>query len=214
MLFLAVFCGFLAENQREHFVDNRRESKYMKMMLEDLKLDTAELRKALSLSSRIVNDMDTSLLLLYLEKLSDSNIINLYQNVSQCIQIIRIDLREATSAQLKNAGNMRLIRDNKIMDSLAKYWYWSDILQKTHRPNYEADRRMVKDIIFSILSYDNFIDYNRIMGIKDHNRPLLVSDDFGTRVKLGNYIGNMRNQLTGPGYALKGNFFDPKIDCR
>ncbi len=27
MLFLAVFCGFLAENQREHVVENQREKK-------------------------------------------------------------------------------------------------------------------------------------------------------------------------------------------
>ena len=25
MLFLAVFCGFLAENQREHMIEHRRE---------------------------------------------------------------------------------------------------------------------------------------------------------------------------------------------
>ena len=28
MLFLAVFCGFLAENQREHFIEHRREKEY------------------------------------------------------------------------------------------------------------------------------------------------------------------------------------------
>ena len=26
MLFLAVFCGFLAENQREHYIEQQRES--------------------------------------------------------------------------------------------------------------------------------------------------------------------------------------------
>src|SRR5215813_12293444 len=29
MLFLAVFCGFLAENQREHMVERRREKDYI-----------------------------------------------------------------------------------------------------------------------------------------------------------------------------------------
>ena len=39
MLFLAIFCGFLAENQREHMVEHQREKEYMITMLEDLKAD-------------------------------------------------------------------------------------------------------------------------------------------------------------------------------
>src|SRR5580765_8017059 len=40
MLFLAVFCGFLAENFREHQVEHQREKQYMISMTEDLKADT------------------------------------------------------------------------------------------------------------------------------------------------------------------------------
>src|ERR1043165_5819131 len=43
MLFLAVFCGFLAENQREHMVEQGREKKYMVTLLEDLEIDTADM---------------------------------------------------------------------------------------------------------------------------------------------------------------------------
>src|ERR1051326_8225057 len=43
MLFLAVFCGFLAENQREHLVERRREKQYMASMLEDLRNDSSTL---------------------------------------------------------------------------------------------------------------------------------------------------------------------------
>ncbi len=41
MLFLAVFCGFLAEYQLEHVIEHQREKGYMKNMLEDLKANTA-----------------------------------------------------------------------------------------------------------------------------------------------------------------------------
>src|SRR4249920_3178320 len=40
MLFLAVFCGFLAENQREHFVEHQREKVLMKSMVNDLRADS------------------------------------------------------------------------------------------------------------------------------------------------------------------------------
>ncbi len=41
MLFLAVFCGFLAEYQLEHKIERDREKIYMQNMLDDLKADTA-----------------------------------------------------------------------------------------------------------------------------------------------------------------------------
>ena len=43
MLFLAVFCGFFAENMRENVVDRHREKDYIISMIEDLKADTANL---------------------------------------------------------------------------------------------------------------------------------------------------------------------------
>src|SRR5687767_293503 len=40
MLFLAVFLGFLAENQREHFVEHQREKKFARRLLSDLRQDS------------------------------------------------------------------------------------------------------------------------------------------------------------------------------
>ena len=37
MLFLAVFCGFLAEYQLEHKIEKDRERQYVKALLSDLK---------------------------------------------------------------------------------------------------------------------------------------------------------------------------------
>ena len=51
MLFFAVFCGFLAEYQLEHVIENQREKRYMKSMVEDLKQDSAFL--ALSIEKLI-----------------------------------------------------------------------------------------------------------------------------------------------------------------
>ena len=43
MLFLAVFCGFLAEYQLEHLVERDREKVYIRSMIEDLAADTTNL---------------------------------------------------------------------------------------------------------------------------------------------------------------------------
>jgi hypothetical protein len=39
MLFLAVFCGFLAEYQLEHLIEYQREKQFMKSFVEDLEKD-------------------------------------------------------------------------------------------------------------------------------------------------------------------------------
>ena len=59
MLFLAVFCGFLAENQREHMVEHQREKQYMNSLITDLKGDTALIRSVISFCITKFNGMDT-----------------------------------------------------------------------------------------------------------------------------------------------------------
>src|SRR5688500_8377804 len=39
MLFLAVFCGFLAENKREHMIEDKRARKLVASLLHDLQQD-------------------------------------------------------------------------------------------------------------------------------------------------------------------------------
>jgi hypothetical protein len=45
MLFLAVFCGFLAENQREHMIEHQREKQYIGSFYEDLTADENDFAK-------------------------------------------------------------------------------------------------------------------------------------------------------------------------
>src|SRR5215471_2654460 len=43
MLFLAVFLGFLAENQREHYVEREREKQFINSLVRDVEMDTAQI---------------------------------------------------------------------------------------------------------------------------------------------------------------------------
>ena len=51
MLFLAVFCGFLAENYRETLVNKEKAHHYIQNMVADLKADTADLNFLFTISS-------------------------------------------------------------------------------------------------------------------------------------------------------------------
>jgi len=61
MLFLAVFCGFLAENQREHYIENRRAKELAKNLWEDLKIDTAIFHQIRKIRSEKISTIDSLL---------------------------------------------------------------------------------------------------------------------------------------------------------
>src|SRR4029077_13564688 len=59
MLFLAVFAGFLAENQREHIVERRRAEQFACSLLADLKADTGALAVAIGYSNKKIKAIDS-----------------------------------------------------------------------------------------------------------------------------------------------------------
>ena len=59
MLFLAVFCGFLAEYQLEHKIEKDREEQFMQTMAEDLKTDSAQLNRLIRRRKSRIRELDT-----------------------------------------------------------------------------------------------------------------------------------------------------------
>src|SRR6188474_3376066 len=59
MLFLAVFCGFLAEYQLEHKIEKNREMQFMETMVEDLRSDSAQLTRLTRRRKSRIKELDT-----------------------------------------------------------------------------------------------------------------------------------------------------------
>src|SRR6185369_666505 len=59
MLFLAVFCGFTAENFREHYVEHQRERQYMRSMIKDLERDEVNIEKSIAGETRTIQIADS-----------------------------------------------------------------------------------------------------------------------------------------------------------
>ncbi len=124
MLFLAVFAGFLAENQREHYVENYREKQFMITMVEDLKSDTAQLVRLIGLRKQRIRELDTLFELVannsYLKE--GRKVYSLYEDPYW--DILRFFPSDRTMQQLKNSGNLRLIRKRNVSDALIRYDVW------------------------------------------------------------------------------------------
>jgi hypothetical protein len=119
MLFLAVFCGFLAENQREHMVEHQREKKYAQTLLEDLINDTLGLKVNIPFWEKMVTHIDT--VRSEIEKESSArNLLALYRCAALLVSNQNFTYHDRTIGQLKNAGNFRLL-PKAIADSLIEY---------------------------------------------------------------------------------------------
>ncbi len=121
MLFLAVFCGFFAEYQLEHKIERDREKQFMKTMVEDLKSDTANLNGLIRLRKSRIRQLDTLFHLIakdeYLK--NGRKVYELYE--LPYWDIHRFFPSDRTMQQLKNGGNLRLIRKKNVSNALIKY---------------------------------------------------------------------------------------------
>ncbi|HKC36565.1 MAG TPA: hypothetical protein VKB95_10905 [Chitinophagaceae bacterium] len=122
MLFLAVFCGFLAENIREHQIEHIRENKFMQALLADISEDTTEIMKSISTAVKTKQYEDSVIFYLYNNPPVDFLPLHYLVIDFNALQRLKVVFNEVTALQLKNAGNLRLIRKQDIIRKISLYW--------------------------------------------------------------------------------------------
>lgn len=120
MLFLAVFCGFLAELRLEHYIEHQREKKYMITLLEDLKIDTARLQ-ALKDITKIVAERRDSVKKYLKPPVNTKHSAEYLRESMLVVRLMGYTYNDRTVDQLRSAGNYRLIRKKNVTDSLIKF---------------------------------------------------------------------------------------------
>ena len=174
MLFLAVFCGFLAEYKLEHVVEDNREEQFMISLVEDLESDTAELNNALKVCESISRYTDSVLIFLTTYKVGEvlpSHFDDIVGAAGQRQNRINTD---RTSTQLKNSGSMRLIRNKYVSDAILSYWKSIDA------SDVSLDRYMIYREAGRVISFKLWVSqlvYNRGMSVPlDSIKTLRVID--------------------------------------
>jgi hypothetical protein len=120
MLFLAISLGFYVDNLREHYVENKREKEYMKMMLEDLRTDI----RAIDSNMLFRENREAKLnRLIYLLSQKDINqkAAEIYRTVDSTDGYETFNRDDRTIQQLKTAGGMRMIRNDSVSDAIIDY---------------------------------------------------------------------------------------------
>ena len=159
MLFLAVFLGFIAENIREGSVERHREKEYMESLVKDLEFDTLNYSKTIRIIKRKIPYYDS--VFLFMKNPAS------YNNKLPFRFYIKIDNEhfytpaEPTISQLKNSGNLRLIQNRTVLDTILMY---ESRVSGAHlnQTNYvvEYNKRMVqlKEKVFDFINLNKFFD--------------------------------------------------------
>src|SRR5688572_8962103 len=119
MLFLAVFCGFLAEYQLEHKIEKDREKVYITSLAKDLEYDTLQFNNTIKKIKNKIPFYDSVLHFLKKPEMF-SNKLPFRFYIKTNLEIIYTP-SEPTIQQLKGSGNLRLLQKKLVLDSILIY---------------------------------------------------------------------------------------------
>ena len=169
MLFLAVFCGFLAEYQLEHIIERDREKQFIATLVEDLKSDTAQLTETI-LYKRSREKMCDSLII-YLAKTDYKKYGNdIYYYARNLTRPQYFFPNDRTLQQLKNSGALRLIRKLSVSDSIMFYdqqLRYLSVLNEDERGFRENFRETIGSVFDGKVLYSQFDS----IDIRNYRRP-------------------------------------------
>ena len=150
MLFLAVFCGFLAEYQLEHKIEKDREKQFIGSLVADLKDDITTSNAYLEREKRSVLLLDT--LCMYL----DSPLLA-KENGDAVYFAARVGPRTApfinnvrTFDQLTNSGGFRLIHKAETSNRIMEYYSklpWIRLLEGNFNREFDSYKNAATKVI-------------------------------------------------------------------
>ena len=123
MLFLAVFCGFLAEYQLEHKIEKDRAKEYAGTLYNDIVSDTANISGSIQNLKTLIAYEDTLINLLDAMIIDQAKIpeAKLYYYALRSQGGSLLSLRTSTLNQLKNSGGLRLFKNKELIKLVTEY---------------------------------------------------------------------------------------------
>jgi hypothetical protein len=183
MLFLAVFCGFLAEYFLEHQIEKEKGNQYVRSMIEDIVSDSSKINQSFEFIKKQQLGLDSLSKLLDSPPYSDSAIKSMYVLMLQyTMNEATVAFTQRTVSQLKNSGGMRLISNKKSADEITKYTEGAEAI--------ESQGEYFKNVALNeIIKLNNQIFY--LKYIKTVTRKNIDSFMMRAPIKLANNNENL-----------------------
>ena len=224
MLFLAVFCGFLAELQLEHYIEHQREKIYISSLFEDLKNDTATLRYSIIRRNNTCKKIDSVIMLLK-SKSKDSLSRKIYHLAREIPYSAgpRLGINIKTFDQLKSSGNLRLIRKTQILETISDYYYDAATITPAIDMSFQNQHDYFLSIykLFDASIFQQIVDSANVFKISEpaFNPPLLTNDPVvineictrfhftkSTHMVINNHFGRLQVKAINLIEALKNEY--------
>jgi hypothetical protein len=199
MLFLAVFLGFLTENQREHFIEHNREKQFLVSLKRDLELDTLQFDRLIQFRNQRLSNID-SLMIFFVTHEGSSIPGSRLKIIFSLFGHSAFYQNSGTMDQLKNSGGLRLIRKRIVVDSIDAYD--QQIRRMGLRDKYETDYIYETGLVYQRL-------FNGVQALKlftdstfFHKKPNLETENIAfDKARLGEYL----NRLISFRIIVQGN---------
>jgi hypothetical protein len=195
MLFLAVSLGFMAENIREHQIEQNREKQYIVSFVADLESDIVNIMEGMPRKDARIKAIDT--LFQYFNE--NPNVISVPAIIVKKMKRAAYDrsyVRNTTTInQLKNSGNLRLIQNRRVVDSIASYdWRWSRV--EYYRETYITNQKDIYHLEEEILEAKDIIGfYINNDSLTSENSSPITGNIRIRRERLNAYLNLLSRQL-------------------
>jgi len=120
MLFLAVFCGFMAENIREHKIEQHRAEEFAKSLVQDLQNDTAAIAIEKKSATIYISVVD-SLLKLSKTPLEGRKASEFSFYTRFAYWTVPVSWSRNTFEQIKNSGSLRYFKNGELLKKMLEY---------------------------------------------------------------------------------------------
>jgi len=120
MLFLAVFLGFIAENIREHAVEQNRAKEFAESLVHDLQSDIIAINNQIKIVG-LYSAVSDSLLKLSKTKLEGRNASQFSFYCRFAYWTRPVSWNRNTFEQIKNSGSLRYFRNGGLLKKLLEY---------------------------------------------------------------------------------------------
>jgi hypothetical protein len=194
-LFLAVSLGFMAENIREHQIEQNREKQYMVSFVADLESDIVNILEGMPRKDARMKAIDT-LFQYFNENPNVTAVPAIIVKKMKRAAYDRSYVRNTTTInQLKNSGNLRLIRNRRVVDSIASYdWRWSRM--EYYRETYISNQKDIYQLEEQIIEATDIIGYFiKNDSLTSENSSPKTGNIRIRREKLNSYLNLLARQL-------------------
>lgn len=188
MLFLAVTLGFFSNNLREDIINHKTEKEYIVKLISDVERDTSDLRQLLQKERTQLFGIDTLLQAFEKNNLQPPE-EDLYRLIMKYLSYYNgFQPRSITFNQLKYAGDLNLIGDRTVLDSIIYYYDRISAYDDQGRYNQEYFTKVI-DQEMEMLDYSVFRvpGKKKTLRNKDH-LPLF----YNNILTVGNFISQDR----------------------